>query len=88
MISGITVKWCNKIFHSINNLLINSASLDSALFASTLVAVHRYLPSSFNVTVFIVKILLTPLLCTIFSTFPELYCLLFFCQVIVNEPLL
>ena len=70
------------------NLLINSASSDTALFPSTLVALHRYLPSFLTAAVFVVKILLTPLLCTIFSTFPELYCFLFLSQVTFNELLL
>ena len=71
-----------------NDLLIKSASLDVALSPSTLVALHRYLPSSDTVAVFIVKILPTPLLLTVLSTFPELYCFLFLSHMIVNLLLL
>ena len=71
-----------------NDLLIRSASLDIELSPSALVALHRYLPSLDTVAVFIVKILLTPLLCTVFSTFSELYCLLFLSHVTFNALLL
>ena len=72
----------------LSTILIKSASLDAALFPSTLVALHRYLPSSLNVTVLIVKILLTLLLSTVFSKFPKSYCFLFLSHVTVNELLL
>jgi len=69
-------------------ILNNSASSDVALFLSTLVALHRYLPLSATVAVFSVKLLLTPLLCVVTCVTPEVCDFLSFSHVIFIVELL
>ena len=85
-ISGRTMDiFIQVIVYKIIYALISSASADTILFPSALVALHRYLPLSFTFTLFIVKLLLTPLLTVVLCILSELYLFPSLSQVTVNE---